>query len=77
MRTTLVLAVLVLTGCASVPCETVPAMRAALDAIGPEYQGYVQRDPELTEEQRRRRLATLGEFRGLLSDLQALCAGGR
>ena len=49
---------LLLAGCAG-PQEFVGAQRAYFEAIGPEYKSYVQADPELTEEQKRRRMLTL------------------
>lgn len=51
------------TGCADLDALYVQADAATLEAIGPEYERYVDEDPALSEDQRARRLRTLDAWR--------------
>jgi len=53
-------AVLAIAGCTLSPArEYVQADEATLEAVGMEYQKYVEEDPKLTPEQKDRRFRTL------------------
>lgn len=52
-----------LSGCVCLDQRYVEADAATLRAVGPEYEGYVLGDPDLTREQRERRLRTLRAWR--------------
>lgn len=64
IRQAVLLACCLLQGaCSAHPDPTfVVAARDLLEAVGPEYRAYVDADPALTVEQRRRRHRTIDRF---------------
>lgn len=55
-------AAFVLPGCGSIAKEYVSADRATYEAIAPEYREYVNEDDELTEDQKKLRLANVDSW---------------
>lgn len=63
---------LLLAGCCATPDPTfVAASRATIDAVAPEYLGYVQADPALDAEQKARRVATIARWREAIEAREA------
>jgi hypothetical protein len=64
---------LAMSGCGSINCDLVAAVKASDDVILPRYQAYIEADPDLPDAAKAMALRHIEERRALVDREAALC----
>lgn len=73
MRFIIVVAILIIAGCRSVPCSSIDGLSASFEVFWQDHTDMLQRDATLTTEDKQVILDHALTYRRLLGELKKLC----